>query len=436
MISENIKPETSVSDYIKILELSNFIDNWEQTVLFSQNGFYTLKGKNVQGKTKELLEVLEKDTDKILSEEDFEVQLSYQKAEKIKRNKIQTIKEKMLAYEKSENLKYEIETTEKAIEASKEKAISYKNFPDTVEKCYLNALSAIGLKSELLQTSKEETNKIIKEFNSDFFEGITKSFIDENSEDSKKFYSQNKNYILKEKQENLEKAIEQQKEKQLAFKQAKDLILKDINKTKAFDIISKTPNERIRKYTQIYFEGFYNSKENLEKEEKEKKNKETWENIDSGLAQNSDTALSYVDLNGSENEINAQINYIKTMIKDGEIKTDNKKFFELYKAAFEETSKFSETDLYNFKHCLNKEDFEFFLNLQKNIPEIKNEYYELKQHFEKNEDFNTHLIKTYNLEKKIYEKNANKQISLNQVAELIESIATRIKKWDLVRKRG
>ena len=429
---KNIQPieQQAVSDYIKILELSNFIDDWEQTVLFSQNGFYSLKGKAAEEKTKELLEVLERDSEKILSEENFKSPLSYQKAEEIKRNKINTIKEKMLAYEESEKLKYEIEITQKTIDASKDKAVSYKNYPEITEKCYLNALSAIGLQSQLLQASKEETNNLIKNFNSDFFESITKSFIDENSPEAKRFYSKNKTFIFEEKRENLEKAISQMEEKQSGFESAKEIFSKEINKSQAFKEVSEIKNENVRKFAKIYLENFFNSKENLEKEQKDKQNKARWEEIDACLEENSDSALSKIDLNADETEINAQISYIKTIIKKGEIETDDKKFFELYKCAFETPEKFP--DIYNFKHCLNKEDFDYFLNLKPD----KNEYYELKQHFEKSEDYNTLLIKTFNLEKKIFEKNANKQISLSQAAELIESVAARIKKWDLFRKRG
>ena len=40
-------------DKVKILNFSNSIDKWEQELLFSENGFYSLKGKDVENKVKE-----------------------------------------------------------------------------------------------------------------------------------------------------------------------------------------------------------------------------------------------------------------------------------------------------------------------------------------------------------------------------------------------
>ena len=46
-------------DKIKILELSNIIDKWEQELLFSENGFFSLKGKTVEGKINEFVAELD-----------------------------------------------------------------------------------------------------------------------------------------------------------------------------------------------------------------------------------------------------------------------------------------------------------------------------------------------------------------------------------------
>ena len=434
MNNNNLAEETY--DLVKILELSNFIDEWEQSVLFSQNGFYTLKGKEVQGKTEELLEILNKDTEKVFEELNLETSTSQHKAEEIRKGKIQTIKEKMVQYEQTEKFNYEIETINKTLEASKNKASAYKSFPEVIEKCYLNALSAISLKARLEQSSKEEVSAQIKKFNSEFFENIVWALISENSDNAQEFYSQNKHYILKERQEILEKSLEQMKNKKTAFENAKELLFKNLNKTEAFEEISKIKNEEIKKYTKLCFEGLFNSKENLRREEKAKLSDKIWENIETSLSENSDLALSFVDLNQDEEAINAQTNYIRTMIKDGEIQTDSKKFFELYKSAFEEPQKFKETDLNNSRHKLSKEDFEYLKSLKNIQNEQKSEYFELKRSFEKDDDFNTQLIKTYISERKTEEKNTGKKISLSRITELSESTAIRLKKWDLFRKRG
>ncbi|MBR6164147.1 hypothetical protein IKQ26_09730 [bacterium] len=420
---------SSVFDLAKILEISNFIDDWEQSVLFSPGGFYSLKGKSVLGKTKELLQVLKGDTEKILSETVFDSQFSLRKAEEIIKVKINTIQSKMLGFEESEKKSWELQTVESAIEHSKTKAKEYKNYPDMLETCYMNGLSALGVKSELTGLSKSGTNNLITQFNSDFFEEVVWSFVDDNSASALSFYEKNKKYILEEKRNQIEPVLSQLGNKLQAFETAKELLTDNDAESK----LSKIKGEELKKYTKLYFEGFKNSKDNLLKEKRAELTRATWENIDKLLKENSDLALFEVDLNQDEKAINSQISYIKTMIKQGKTETDNKKFFELFKMLFEDFEKFEKENLYNFKNTLSSFDFDYFTGLKNNLtPEkyldLKNEYDLIKQYFGKDDNFNVLLIKTLNREKSIWEKNNNKQISLIQAAQLIESVTAQIKK--------
>lgn len=423
--------QPSAYDLAKILEISNFIDESEKNLLFSQGGFYSLKGKAVLGKTKELIEVLKNDLDKIVSETEFETPSFLRKAEEIIKVKINSIKEKMLDFEENEKKSWELQVVENAIESSKTKAKEYKNYPDMLEVCYMNGLSSIGIKSELTELSKPQTNMLINEFNSDFFEQVVWSFIDDNSKSAKDFYEKNKKFIFEDKRAQIEPVLTHLENKLLAFEKAKELFAKNVSLAQAENEISG--NDELKKYTKLYLEGFINSKNNLLKEKREDLNRQIWENIDKSLKENSDLALFEVDLNQDEKTINAQINYIKIMIKDGKIETDNKKFLELFKSLFENFEKFDSENLYNFKPCLDSSDFEFFRGFKTNFSQekyldLKNEYSLLKKYFEKDDNFNVLLIKTLNREKSIWEKNNNKQISYVQAAQLIESVAAQIKK--------
>ena len=51
--------EEENNDKIKILELMNIIDEWEKEVLFANNGFFSLKGKKDENKTKEFVKELD-----------------------------------------------------------------------------------------------------------------------------------------------------------------------------------------------------------------------------------------------------------------------------------------------------------------------------------------------------------------------------------------
>ena len=53
VFDENVLDNDFSLDKVKILDFSNSIDKWEQELLFSENGFYSLKGKDVENKVKE-----------------------------------------------------------------------------------------------------------------------------------------------------------------------------------------------------------------------------------------------------------------------------------------------------------------------------------------------------------------------------------------------
>ena len=78
-------------DKIKILEISNFIDEWEKELLFSENGFYSLAGKKVENKTKEFIEELEQIVSAKIFNETFSSKTSREIIYEIKNKKINVI---------------------------------------------------------------------------------------------------------------------------------------------------------------------------------------------------------------------------------------------------------------------------------------------------------------------------------------------------------
>ena len=51
-----IESNDAYIDRIKILELSSSIDEWEKEILFSEKGFYSLKGRDIDKKLKEFID--------------------------------------------------------------------------------------------------------------------------------------------------------------------------------------------------------------------------------------------------------------------------------------------------------------------------------------------------------------------------------------------
>ena len=75
-------------DKVKILELCNLIDEWEKELLFSDGGFFSLKGKEVKDKSDEFIKELEKFINSKISVMSFYFDESKEAVQKIKQIKI------------------------------------------------------------------------------------------------------------------------------------------------------------------------------------------------------------------------------------------------------------------------------------------------------------------------------------------------------------
>ena len=118
---ENIDSENIDSiDKIKILEISNFIDKWEQEILFSENGFYSLKGKNVENKTKEFIQELNELVNSKIFEINFSDSMYKEIISDIKNKKIAAIK-KQMSQEEYESLANTVVYNNNSVEVLEEK---------------------------------------------------------------------------------------------------------------------------------------------------------------------------------------------------------------------------------------------------------------------------------------------------------------------------
>ena len=119
-------------DKIKILELCNVIDEWEKELLFSDGGFFSLKGKDVKDKSDEFIKELEKFINSKISAMVFYLPESKNAVQKIKQIKIENIKNQMIKYESQELYEWEISVYNKAIDLSNNIRESISSFLPSV----------------------------------------------------------------------------------------------------------------------------------------------------------------------------------------------------------------------------------------------------------------------------------------------------------------
>ena len=422
-------------DKIKILELSNIIDKWEQELLFSENGFFSLKGKNVEGKINEFLAELDSFIDSKIQEIAFVDNSSKKLAKTIKMEKIESIKRKMKAYEQTELKNWETEVYEEAIKSSISRAVLYKSDANIIESSLKNGLSVLKLMAE----NEDWSSKILKyreeKYKSEFYSSLIDAFIKDKNPKANFYFSRYKNILNLKDTEKFEKSIKELKNNVIAYNWAKELFSYNMVKTEQEKEIKTIKDKEIEKIVKNYLDDFSLSEKKQEEVIAKEKNIKNWQEIIEISKTDIDKALLYIDFNGKSDDIKSKKEYIKLIKNQDFILTDKKQFISLLSEYFRNFEKFKTKDISNYQSCFSREDYELFSNLQQidNIEFFKlnidykyvvNEIKKLKIDKEEDKYNILKLILTVNSE---YKQSNNKNPDFEVRNKLISSVLERFK---------
>lgn len=422
-------------DKIKILELSNIIDKWEQELLFSENGFFSLNGKNVEGKINEFLAELDSFIDSKIQEIAFVDNSSKKLAKTIKIEKIESIKRKMKAHEQTELKNWETEVYEEAIKSSISRAVLYKSDVNIIDSSLKNGLSVLNLMAE----NENWTPKILKyreeKYRSEFYSSLIDSFIKDKNPKANFYFSKYKNILNLEDTEKFGKSIKELKNNVIAYNWARELFSYNLDKSEQEKEIKTIKDKEIEKIVRNYLYDFSLSEKKQEKVIKKEKNIKNWQEIIEIANTDIDKAFLYIDFNGEAEDIKSKKEYIKLIKKQDFILTDKKQFISLLAEYFDNFEKFKIKDISNYQSRFSKEDYELFSNLQEidNIEFFKlnidykyvvDEIKELKINKEEDKYNIFKLILTVNNE---YKQNNSKNPDLETRRKLISTVLERFK---------
>ena len=422
-------------DKIKILELSNIIDKWEQELLFSENGFFSLNGKNVEGKINEYLAELDSFIDSKIQEIAFVDNSSKKLAKTIKIEKIESIKRKMKAHEQTELKNWETEVYEEAIKSSISRAVLYKSDVNIIDSSLKNGLSVLNLMAE----NENWTPKILKyreeKYRSEFYSSLIDSFIKDKNPKANFYFSKYKNILNLEDTEKFGKSIKELKNNVIAYNWARELFSYNLDKSEQEKEIKTIKDKEIEKIVRNYLYDFSLSEKKQEKVIKKEKNIKNWQEIIEIANTDIDKAFLYIDFNGEAEDIKSKKEYIKLIKKQDFILTDKKQFISLLAEYFDNFEKFKIKDISNYQSRFSKEDYELFSNLQEidNIEFFKlnidykyvvDEIKELKINKEEDKYNIFKLILTVNNE---YKQNNSKNPDLETRRKLISTVLERFK---------
>ena len=325
------------TDNVKILELSNTIDEWEREILFSENGFYTLTGKNVENKTKEFISNLETLINSKITKIVFTDINSRTQAVLLKNTKINAIKEQMELYEKKQLKEWELEVYESAISSAKERAVLYRYNSEIVSSSYNQAAKII----EIMANEEKWDNK------------TKESKIKINVAD----------------RENIEYCIKELKNNVIAYNWAKELFSYNLSEKENEKEISLVKDKDIEPLIRHFFNEFKSERKKETESKKKEQNENNWKEIIEVLKTEPDKAILYIDFSlPKENQKNKK-EYIKQIINKKYIKTDKEKFINLFKELYENYEEFKKKDISDLRTFFSEEDFKIIEELKKQTEE-------------------------------------------------------------------
>lgn len=351
-------------DKTKIIEFSNSIDEWERNILFAENGFYSLKGKDTKNKIKEYISELEN----FVNVKYSELRLSDSKSNeiflKIKKEKTDVIIEQMKKHESEELKSWQLEVFEKAIEASKQRAILYKNDDNIVNECLSGGLAVINLIAQEEKWTQNLLQKLCNKYKSEFYSALIDNFISEKNIKAEAVFSAHKNLFDDEKREKLEKSVLELKTNIIAYNWAKELVNYDLSKEEEEKEFKEIKDDNVKKSAKEYLKFFKERKKLQEEEDNKTKNLKNWEEIKKNLKENSGYVFLDVDRSLDEKSSAKKKDYINQIADDGYVKTREEDYLKLLQDFMDDYKKYKKQDISDYNESIAEEDLNFFYELQ------------------------------------------------------------------------
>lgn len=421
-------------DKIKILELCNIIDEWEKEILFSDDGFYSIKGKEVKGKLKKFETELDKFIAVKISEMKFEDEQTKEIALKIKSDKVLAIKKEMKIYEQQQLKNWEIEVYENSLHSSITKAVLYKSNSSIVNSSLKNGLSILKVMSEKENWNNQILKLKIAEYKSKFYSSLINSFIQDKDIMAYSYFNKYKDDLLIDEKEKLEESMNEFKINVVAYNWAKEVHSYKLSEKEQEEKIKEIKDKKIvEQVRSLIFDFKLADKKKKENEDKEK-NKNNWQEIIDIVEQDKNKAYVYIDYSLKKENVSAKKQYIKQMKKNGYILTDKNEFITLMSEFSDNFEEFKNKDITNYQCCLSKNDYSFFVGLQKindyEFEKINEDYKYLCEKIKntefKNQDEKYDLIKLLFMSKEEYKNINKKEADLKARNEIIELVLARI----------
>lgn len=443
-INQNIPeiPTDKGIDKIKLIELSTAIDKWEKEILFAENGFYSLKGKEPQEKIKDYLFELKSFIESKINSMSFFSNSSKELAKKIKQDKINSLKLKLELYSNAQISEWEISTYEEALDVTIQRAVLYKTDPLVIETAFQNGITVLETISEKEDWSKKLFNYRKKQFVSDFYFALIQSFINDKDVNAYQYFHKYKSVIDNKNIEKIEKQVDKMRIDITAYNWAKEIFSYNITDDEFQKELNNIDDNDIKISAKQFYLHFQKSDKISKAKEDKDNNIKNWQEIIEKTKQDVNTAILYIDYSSSKENIKAKKDFINKIREFGIIKTDTTKFCNLFQEIFSDFLLFKDKDISNYRADLSNEDFQIFEKIQEySLDEFQKINFDfqyaknlIKKFDIKQTDDKYSIIKIYFLSLSEYKLNKKDNMNIETRQKILDTIIERFKPDEKIKK--
>ena len=374
-------------DEIKLIELSTAIDKWEQEILLSNNGFFSLKGKEPSDKIKDFSMELKYFINHKINELSLLTQDSKEKAKIIKQTKISLITQRMELYANEQLYEWEISTCEEALSTIIQKAVFYKNEPSVVALEIKNGIRVLEILSKKESWNQKLYNYRKKDFISNFYVSLITQFVKDKDVLAYQYFNQYKTLIKDDECKELENLVDKMRISITAFNWAKEIFSYNLEDSEFKRELNKIDDDDIKAETQHFYSDLKISDDKNKKIETKEKNQDNWNEIIKLAKEDINSAVLYIDHSLKNDSITAKKEYIKQIRKNGNVKTNIEEFFKLFDEIAKDYQTFKEKDISDYHAKLSSDIFTVVENIQNySTVEFEKFYFDyqyIKKMFEK-----------------------------------------------------
>ena len=181
-------------DKTKLVEFSNFIDNWSNVHLYDKdNGYFNKTGKEAMGKSPELMDSFDKYADEYIAKSGF-IGGWEQKARQIVQQKRNTIERYVEAHDKQETDKWQDAVYTDSLTNVFNKAIQGRNNPADLQMFYKDGMTVLDNYALIKGWDKDPEMLAIKkkEYEGNFHAQILDAYLAEGSLKAREYFEKNK----------------------------------------------------------------------------------------------------------------------------------------------------------------------------------------------------------------------------------------------------